>query len=269
MRVEAKLALISLCVIGLAASCGGRSGIELAEYKDLLDASASWGGGVIEGGKKDTSTSDTSAGGSGGYGGEVPPDGSVVDSDVPDGIPPQDATSDYKDFFDTLPPLPEGGPLGECASCLQGQCGDKINACYNDSVCWSGVQCAVTSCFTAGGGGSGGSGGGGVDMTCLIGCFGNNMTSMMTALQMFQCITGTCGDLCGLSGGGGSGGSAGGAQYGQFHFYDDPTAVYAQPGARFIGAVRVPEPEECRSIPWLYDVLQGRTPEPLPPSARK
>ncbi len=263
MRVEAKLALISLTIIGLAASCGGRSGIELAEYDDLLDASPSFGGGVIEGGKKDTSTSDTSTDD---VSSDVSSDVSNDTSVPPDGPPPKDAPSDAKDFFDTLPPLPDSGPIGECLSCLQGQCGDQINACYNDATCWSGIQCAATSCFTSGGGGSGGSGSGGIDYACLMECFDNDMTAIMTALQMFQCITGTCGELCGMSGQGGSGG--GGFQYGQFRFYQDPTAVYFQPGARYIGAVRVPEPCEVSSIPWLADVLNGRTPNPLPPSAR-
>jgi len=257
MRVEYKLGLISLVVIGLAASCGGRSGIELGDIDDLLDASVDssgpngYGGGVVEGGKKDVAS-----------------DHPVSDQSVPDTVVPPDVTGkDSKDFFDTLPPwLPDGGPIGTCVSCLQTKCGDQINACYNDASCWGGIQCAIPQCFIGGGGGSGGSGGGQINYQCFMDCFDNKIASIMEALNMFQCITGTCGDSCGLGGLGGNAGAAGGGLTG---FHLDPYESYQPPHARYIGAVRIPEPEEVSlAYPWLADVLEGRTPDPLPPSAR-
>jgi hypothetical protein len=261
MRVELKLGLISLIVIGIAASCGGRSGIELGDINDLLDASVDtgsggMGGGVLEGGKKDVS-------------GEVGSDGDSPDV-TQDVTPPKDVNvKDQKDFFDQFPPwLPDSGPIGECVACLQGPCGDAINTCYNDPSCWGGIQCAVPQCFLGGSGGSGGSGSGGqINFQCLLECFDNNMLSLMSALNMFQCITQTCGSVCGLDwlGGGGSAGS----QSAMTGWYGSPAAAQPSRG-RYIGAIRVPEPEEvCNAYPWLADVLEGRTPEPLPPSARK
>lgn len=257
MRVELRIALISLAVIGWAASCGGRSGIELGDVEDLLDASmpydgaAASGGGVVDGSFKKDAPQDTSAG----------PDA--------DANPPKDVNvKDQKDFFDTLPPLPDSGIIGECANCLQVQCGDEINACYNDASCWGGIQCAIPKCFLGGGGGAGGSGGGGagqINFTCLLDCFDNKMSSLMEALAMFQCITQTCGADCGLGGFAGGGGSSEQA----YGFYADPASAYMPPSGRYIGSIRVPEPEEVSfAYPWLADVLDGRTPDPLPPSAR-
>ncbi|MBI5531950.1 MAG: hypothetical protein HY898_04490 [Deltaproteobacteria bacterium] len=258
MRVEYKLGLVSLVVIGLAASCGGRSGVELGDIDDLLDASvggsgpSGYGGGVVDGSfKKDVGTDQT-----------TPP---------PDVVPPKDVIpgSDSKDFFDTLPPwIPDTGPIGACVGCLQTKCGDQINACYNDTTCWQGIQCSIPKCFLGGGGGAGGSGGGGqINVQCFMDCFDNKMTSIMEALNMFQCITGTCGDACGLGGLAGNGGAAGG---GLTSFHLDPNEAYAPPHARYIGVVRIPEPEEVSfAYPWLADVLEGRTPDPLPPSAKR
>jgi hypothetical protein len=255
MRIELKLGLVSLVVIGLAASCGGRSGIELGDIDDLLDASVDgngpygYGGGVVEGGKKDVTVSDTT----------LPPDVKP---------PPKDVVgNDQKDLFDSLPPwIPEGGPIGQCVGCLQGQCGTAINACYNDASCWNGIQCAIPKCFLNGGGGSAGSGGGQLNFPCFLECFDNKMSSIMEALNMFQCITGTCGSVCGMGGMGGNGGGGGGANLTGFH--NDPAESFMPPAGRYIGAVRVPEPEEVScAYPWLADVLDGRTPDPLPPSA--
>jgi hypothetical protein len=258
MRVEVKIALISLAIVGWAASCGGRSGIELGDVEDLLDASlppnaGGSGGGIVDGSVKKDVGQDTTVG-----------------PDV-DATPPKDVNvSDQKDFFDTLPWWPDSGPLGECAQCLSGQCGDAVNACYNDASCWGGIQCAIPSCFIGGGGGSAGAGGGGIgqiNYACLLDCFDNKMSSIMEALSMFQCITSTCGSVCGL---GGLAGAGGGGQAQGFTFYEDPSAAFAPSGARYIGHVRVPEPEEVSFMyPWLADVLEGRTPDPLPPSARK
>jgi hypothetical protein len=273
MRLEAKIGLVSLSVIGIAAACGGRSGTEIFGYDDvLLDASAGgaggsggYGGGIVEGGPGGTSGG--SGGGTAGTGG-VLPDGSVEDVSE-DGKPPPDAGPDGMDLFDVLPPFPEGGPIGECVGCLQSQCGTEINACYNDPTCVAGIQCTVTDCLVGGGsgGGSGAGGGGGqIDFACILGCFDNDFGSAMTAVSAFTCITQNCADDCGLGGGGGAGGGGGGAAYG----IPVPDGLFSRPSMYrpdyYIGSTRVPRPEEVASAyPWLAELLAGRMPDPPPP----
>ncbi len=190
-------------------------------------------------------------------------------------FPPPEAGPDAKDFFDALPPLPEGGPLGDCVACLQQECSEPINECYNDPNCVEGIQCTVTECTSGGGGGAGGGGGGGLDFACVLDCFNNDMGSVMTAVAVFQCVTESCGDECGMGGGGGAGGGgAGGGSGGNsmngmnlpralFGRYDRPSL-----GRRgyYIGTTRVPRPEEVASAyPWLAELLAGRMPHPPPP----
>lgn len=276
MRTETRLALVTLVVVGMAASCGGRAGIEIFGYDGLtadggLGDAAGAGGGVMEGGLG-------GAAGIGGTGGSVLPDASDdvsadVSQDVSVDTGPQDAPNDQKDFFETLPPLPDSGPIGECMSCLQGECGTEINACYNDPVCIAGTQCVVTDCLLGGGGGgAGGSGGAGgqIDFMCVLGCFNNDLGSAMAAISMFSCITQTCGDNCGLGGLAGGGGAGGGAAmfaFGNDNLFGAPSQQGLSRRQHYINSVRVPAPEEVACCyPWLVDVLSGRRPNPLPPS---
>lgn len=281
MRIETKIGLVSLSVIIIAAACGGRSGTEIFGYEDrLTDAggggaggSGGYGGGIVGGAGGTTAgagggTSGTGATGGGGSGGDTP------DADVPDvsvDAPPPDAASDAKDFFDTLPPIPDGA-LGDCVACLEEECGEEINACYNDPTCVEGIQCTVTECLAGGGGGGaggGGGGGGGIDFQCVLGCFDNDMGSAMTALAVFQCVTQSCGEDCGM----GSGGAGGGSAFGEMNGMNLPPSLFGDyhPGAvgrrgHYIGTTRVPRPEEVASAyPWLAEVLAGRMPDPPPP----
>lgn len=278
MRLEAKIGLVSLSIIGIAAACGGRSGTEIFGYDDvLMDASAGgasgtggYGGGIVEGGPGGSGgTAGGTGGGTAGTGG-VLPDGSPPDVSEDVTPPPPDAGPDGKDLFDVLPPFPEGGPVGQCVGCLEGQCGTEINACYNDPTCVSGIQCTVVDCLIGGGsGGGGGAGGGGgqIDFACILGCFNNDFGSAMTAISAFTCITQNCADDCGLGGGGGgAGGGGGGAAYG----LPVPAGLFGRPSVYrpdyYIGSTRVPRPEEVvTAYPWLAELLSGRMPEPPPP----
>lgn len=284
MRIEAKLGLASVSVILIAAACGGRSGTEIFGYDHLFEEAGvgaggtGYGGGIVEGGTLGGSGGTAGTSGTAGIGGTGASSGSggvLVDGDVPDVVAdtgPADAKPDGKDFFDALPPLPEGGPIGECVGCLQQQCGEEINACYNDPTCVEGIQCTITDCLVGGGGGgAGGSGGGGggIDFMCVLGCFDNDIGSAMTAISMFTCITESCGDECGLSGAGGAGGSSGQSlnglnlPSGLFGFREERRV---QRSAYYIGSTRVPRPEEVASAyPWLAELLAGRMPNPPPP----
>lgn len=205
--------------------------------------SSSQGGQSSAGGNDAGGSNNTGGGNSGGKAGE-----------------PADAGSD---FFDALPfPLPDSGPVGECVGCLQENCNDAINKCYNDPNCVDGIQCAITDCFASsalgggqgGPGGLGGLGGGnGLDFQCLLGCFGGDPTAVFAAVQTFQCITQTCGDQCGggiLGDGGGFplGGLGGGPTPG------NPPV----PGAAYMQGVRIPQPEEVPGFPRLQKALSPR-----------
>jgi len=285
MRIEAKIGLISLSVIIVAAACGGRSGTEIFGYDDRFgDASTGGGGGssgsgggIVEGGVGGTGgVTDGGTGGSagetGGTGGGVAgTGGDIPDADIPDVSadtePPPDAASDAQDFFDSFPL-----PPGDCTTCLQEECGDQINACYNDPTCVAGIQCTITDCLAGGGGGgAGGSGGGGggIDFQCVLGCFDNDFGSAMTGLSAFQCITGTCADPCGL-GGGGAGGGTGGAGINGMNLPGELFGYNERPflpnRGYYVGTTRIPRPEEVASAyPWLAELLAGRMPDPPPP----
>lgn len=122
MRIEAKIGLISLSVIIIAAACGGRSGTEIFGYDDRIGdastggnggsgASTGTGGGIVEGGVGGTGgVAEGGTGGSvtGGTGGGVAgTGGDIPDADIPDVSadtePPLDAASDAQDFFDSFP----------------------------------------------------------------------------------------------------------------------------------------------------------------------
>lgn len=109
----------------------------------------------------------------------------------------------------------EAGPLA-CAGCVVGTCGQSIVACLGDPGCLGMFQCITTTCLGGGGdGGSGGLGGlgsGSINATCLLGCATKNPSGALQVLQVFQCVSGTCGADCGsvLGGLGGLGGGLGG-----------------------------------------------------------
>jgi hypothetical protein len=272
MRIEAKIGLVSSCIILIAAACGGRSGPEIWGFGEDAGQTGGWGGGIVDGspvggsGGTAGGTGGTSVGGTSGTGGLTP------DADVPDVVvdAPPDAPTDGKDFFDAIPGW-------NCMTCLEQECKEEINACYNDPTCLSGVQCTITDCLIGGGGGGAGGGsgggGGGIDMTCVLNCFDNDYGSAMAAFSMFTCITQSCGEECagGLGGaGGGSGTSLNGLGMpsGLFGYKEQPASHRRN---YYIGTVRVPRPEEVAGpYPWLAELLSGRMPDPPPPCiARK
>jgi hypothetical protein len=136
-----------------------------------------------------------------------------VDAIKPDTRPPPRDT--FIDFFDILP-IPDSGPIGECATCVATNCSKQVNACLNDPACRNGLACTVTSCL-AGGGGT-------PDLACVLKCFDGDFGKAAGAISAFTCVTGKCGTACGGllggipgigpgggGGGGGSGGSGGGS----------------------------------------------------------
>jgi hypothetical protein len=285
MRVEAKLGLVTLFVLGIAASCGGRAEPEFDEDTDASSVGGS--GGSAGTGGHDASTdspgADVSVDASEDSSLDAKEDTHTGKDSSSDAKPSKDAATDSKDIFDAFP-LPDSGPVGECVSCLKTNCDSQINACYNNTACWQGVQCAAQKCLNTGG--TGGSGGGGqVDMQCMLGCFNNDVSSAMQAYGAFQCVTGSCGTECGMNGSGGSGGGTGGSSGGGTGgssgsagssggggFGGGLGAIEgpAYKNSYYIGTVRIPEPEEVAlAYPWFADVLEGRTPNPLPPSANK
>lgn len=102
----------------------------------------------------------------------------------------RDTGPDGLDLFDVIPPLPDGSVASDCVACLQTRCGDSVNACYNDPTCVSGVQCAVLKCLDSSGQ---------PDITCVLECFNNDMSSAMRAMTLFQCVSESCSEDCRLS----------------------------------------------------------------------
>jgi len=221
-------------------------------------------GGVSQGGKSGSGTAGFGGKGGGGKSGKA------------------GNGSGGKDLFDSGIPIPDSGPIGDCAQCIAQKCDDSINGCYNDPDCLGGIQCAVTTCLAGGGmGGNGsGGGGGGLDFQCILGCFNGDFGAALTAVQAFQCITGTCGGVCsalipggpgggdGGPGGGGMGSGGGGpggpdepggpqpAWAGQDPFGGGVFSPYLAPGEMWIGETRVPFAEEVPGYPALADALR-------------
>lgn len=100
-----------------------------------------------------------------------------------------------------------GGSILECGTCLFGECSDGILACVQDAACRAIFQCVITDCFA---------GGGSPNPACMLKCANGDLTAGLKILQIFTCVTGTCGDDCGsllgglLGGLGGGGGSSSG-----------------------------------------------------------
>jgi hypothetical protein len=284
MRTESKVGLACLCVVGLAAACGGRSGIELWEPDDSPDASldasgaGGTGGGVMDGSgaKKDTGPSKDASSEDAAVGPDAtetsdatPPPDHAADQT------PKDVVSDWKDLFDQLPPwLPDTGIIGDCVGCLKAKCANQINACYNDPACVQGIQCLVMNCLIGGGGGAGGGGGsgggGGINLQCVMNCFDNKISAVMEAVAVFQCVTQQCAQHCGgqFLPDGGLGGAGGGGGSGPIAFnpWELTGSTTNEPEQHYLLHTRIPRPEEVApAYPWLADVLEGRMPDPPPP----
>jgi hypothetical protein len=93
------------------------------------------------------------------------------------------------------------GPIA-CLTCITQKC-PAITQCLLDQACRDGVICAFQDCL----------GSGGIpNFTCLLGCFGGDLSAAMQAFQALQCFFTQCSTACqgaipGLPGFGGSGGS--------------------------------------------------------------
>ena len=68
---------------------------------------------------------------------------------------------------------------------------------------------------------------------------------MMRGLAAFQCITGNCWNVCG----------------GQIFGDASPLGFSELPANKYIGDIRVPEPEEVQhAYPWMGEALRGGNP---------
>lgn len=141
-------------------------------------------------------------------------DDPVVDASVAD-VQSADVTVDVEPPPDaSKPPVDAGresGTIIDCGVCLVGECSPAILACIQSPGCINAFQCVVTDCLAGGGGGGGA---GGVNPLCLFKCAQGDPQGALQVLQIFQCVTGQCGDDCssvlgGLLGGGLPGGGGG------------------------------------------------------------
>lgn len=178
----------------MSVGCFGRTGIgfdELESAGGLTDAEVDSGVTILEAG------SDTS----------VVEDTSVSKPDAP-------GADRFIDIWDVIP-IPDGGVIGECATCVRDKCGSQVNACINSPECRSGLACVATKCLTGGGGGGGT---GGFDLKCVNDCFKGDFKTASLAISTFTCVISGCGAKCGgflggtgLPGGGGGGGGVPGS----------------------------------------------------------
>ena len=94
----------------------------------------------------------------------------------------------------------DGGPLGNCGTCVAQNCGNQLVACITAPGCTTALQCVATMCLT----------GGMPNLQCVTGCTMGNTTTESQLLSVFGCVIGTCGTDCtGLLGGLGGGGGGG------------------------------------------------------------
>jgi hypothetical protein len=97
---------------------------------------------------------------------------------------------------------PDGGPLINCATCLEQTCGTQLLTCITSSGCTTALQCVATTCLT----------GGTPNLQCFLGCANGDQTTETQLESVLGCIIGNC-DVCigvlsslgGLGGGGGGG----------------------------------------------------------------
>ena len=225
------LFLSALVGVASLAACLGRTGVS---DEDIRAAGGETPGD--DGGLGDSSVVVDSG---------TPVDTSVVDSitvkDAPkDTAPPP---SDGIDFFDLFP-IPDSGPIGECATCVKDNCASQVNACLNDPTCRAGMLCTITTCLAGGTGGT-------PDLTCVLGCFGGDFSKALEAINAFTCVVGKCGSSCGgIFGGGGDGGGP------------PPPRDAGGGGGGETGARIVPGGDLPMSIdrPWTVDELMSLDP---------
>lgn len=99
----------------------------------------------------------------------------------------------------------DGGTIIDCAECLVDQCQNTILQCVQSAACRQTFQCVFTECLS----------GGAPNANCLLDCAAGDPAGALQVLQVFQCVTGTCGEDCSTLLGavlGGLGGGGGGAK---------------------------------------------------------
>lgn len=192
--------LFACSLVVFSVGCFGRTGIGLDDLTTVDDDAATDSGVVIVEGGTDSSVNDTST---------------VTDSAGEDR---------FIDIWDVIP-IPDGGPIGECAGCVRDKCGTQVNQCVNSPACRSGLACVATKCLAGGGGG----GTGGFDLACVNDCFGGDFKTASLAISTFTCVISGCGSKCGsFLGGLGSG-------------------IPGLPGSGFAGSFMTPE--EAAKLP--------------------
>jgi hypothetical protein len=82
----------------------------------------------------------------------------------------------------------DAGPIVNCLSCVQMNCGTQLLQCVTDTVCRTTLQCAVQKCFTGGGAG--------FDPQCLLKNCGMDLSGFAKVLAVVTCVTGKCGEQC-------------------------------------------------------------------------
>lgn len=121
--------------------------------------------------------------------------GSSMDASLPttDASTTSDAGAPTVDAFNLRDISFPDGPIGACASCIQGMCQQDLAACASDPACQMGVICSLQNCSQY----LSGSGEGGAQAyTCLVGCFGDLQTAL-TAISGLTCVTTSCASTCG------------------------------------------------------------------------
>ena len=134
---------------------------------------------ILDGGKLDCATPETSAD-SAGHDAVGPTDDSAVPHD---GSTEPDVTTTIPDVTDpipdtTTPPPDTGNP---CSTCAQSACATEFKSCNADSACVAQISC-IQSCTSG-------------DTACENSCVDSNPST--TADNLFNCVGTNCASACG------------------------------------------------------------------------
>jgi hypothetical protein len=99
-------------------------------------------------------------------------------------------------------PLPDGGRLTECVSCVRSECATSINTCANDEMCRRGLACVLASCGEValqdyvGGEAIGRSESSTSSLSCVTACFEGNAGGMIELVSSVACVRDSCSASC-------------------------------------------------------------------------
>jgi hypothetical protein len=89
---------------------------------------------------------------------------------------------------------PEGGPFGfdggalfSCGACIAQSCDVALLACLTSAGCRATLQCAATTCISAGV----------PEPACIAACGMQDPQSLEQLVAAFSCVLSRCGSLCG------------------------------------------------------------------------